>query len=168
MIRTPSDDPEQPGAKCNSLDGILPPRPPVTRTSMDIAKEQFEQAASTGGLAYTITYSDTNLARYRETYLIQYTLEIIRKTKGYKLCSMIPEYSKTGRIHMHGVIKMGTMANHSTLQRKLRREFGMIKVKPIDNTVKWRDYCFKDKQSNSLKDCIMDLIINKTNDNIYV
>lgn len=124
---------------------------------LSISKELFYKACDKG-LAYTITYTDNNLAKYRQRYLIEYTYKMIRSSKGYKLCQLIPEYSETGRLHMHGVIKMGTTANHATLQRKLRKEFGIIKVKTMTDTNRWMEYCYKDKKCEVLSNWLLTLI----------
>jgi len=127
----------------NSLDVIMPvPR----RGSVEWVNEEKKVISSIGadgGRAYTVTFTDHNLKMYKDQYLYDMVEMIMKKTKGVVKYKMIGEYSETGRYHLHGVVLCNTLQQHGNLQRKLRRTFGIVKVKVIDNTPKWAEYCVK-------------------------
>lgn len=137
------------GANSNSLDAITPPWP---MSQYEYATGKIEKIGAHGGLAYTITFTDRNLNMYRQNYLIEMVYKKCGSTRGCEEYYFAPEYSGTGRFHLHGAVYCPKMNSHSNLQRKLRKEFGIIKVKQIDNSIKWAEYCTKEKEKHKPKE----------------
>lgn len=54
---------------------------------------------------------------------------------------LISDESINGRFHFHGVIEFDNIQAVETLRRKLTKTYGKTKVKAIDDTVKWANYC---------------------------
>lgn len=119
----------------NSLDVIMAEKLNGTQEYKLIADE-------IGGHALTITFKDSILFQYKETYLIAEVNKIFKKTKGIKRYCFINDYSNTGRFHLHGVIKVDDLSWILKLRRKLNK-FGITKVKLIDNLPKWNKYCIE-------------------------
>lgn len=96
-----------------------------------------------GGRAYTITFTDMNLCKYKESYLYCTVMSICQKTRGVTDFAFVPEYSEAGRYHLHGAILCKELKQYGTVANKLRRAFGIVKVKDIHDTVGWYMYCRK-------------------------
>jgi len=124
------------GQNNNSLDVIMPGEPKKR------LYDEIERIGSKGGLAFTITFTDQILFKFREKYIESEVNKIIKKTKGVIDHCFISEYSATGRFHMHGTILFKEVKNSTNLRRKLSK-FGITKVKAIDNSPGWAAYCTK-------------------------
>lgn len=62
---------------------------------------------------------------------------------------IIPEFNLRQRIHYHGVIKIiDPIKWGKSTYHKLYRE-GMLRLKPIDNMIKWTCYCMKELEQNT-------------------
>lgn len=132
------------GGNVKTLDDIIPPQAKVGSAEWQLDQQRMlMQLAADGGRAYTITFTDHNLWKYKEQFLYDTVEILLKKTKGVLRWCLIPEYSETGRYHMHGVILCNTLQSHSRIQRKLRRNFGIIQIKCIDNSRRWMLYCMK-------------------------
>lgn len=95
-----------------------------------------------GGRAFTITFTDKLLRTFRPEYLYTIATTEVKKTRGVIDYEFVGEYSDTGRYHLHGVISTNDVKVLATLNRKLRK-FGILKIKMVNNTTGWADYCTK-------------------------
>lgn len=127
----------QVGHNYNSLDVIMPEK------RMDWVHTMIEHIGAQGGRAITVTFTDAYLNKYKEDYLMIKVNEIIKKTKGVIDHILQSEYSQAGRFHLHGVVYCKDLKSLGQVRRKMSL-FGICKIKTIDNTVKWADYCTKD------------------------
>lgn len=121
------------GHKNNSLDVIMAPKP------IEWVKSVAHRLCDGGAHALTVTFTDTYLFKYKERYLLSEVGKVMKGTRGvigYILCNDI---SKSGRFHLHGVVKFKDIKVITNLRRKLST-FGISKVKVIDNSPKWVDY----------------------------
>lgn len=114
------------------------------------ARYYESQLEENGNFAITITFIDHVLSKYKRTYLRQLIREIIKKTRNIYRIILIPELSKVGRFHYHGVVKCRDINVINRLKLKLSI-LGICQVKCIDNTMKWAHYCVKSYDHN---DCI--------------
>lgn len=103
------------------------------------------------GRAITITFKDSVLHTYKDRFLWNAAQDICKRTKGINRYILVPEYSETGRFHLHGVVEAISLVAYGTLQRKLSKQFGITKIKVIDNTVRWAEYCTKQKEKDIWK-----------------
>lgn len=126
------------GHNNNSLDVIMPEK----RTEW--LKAEAERIGAKGGRAFTITFTDHYLNKYREQYLENEVNNIVKKTKGVIEHLLISEYSEAGRFHLHGVILCKELKHLGNVRRKMSK-FGICKVKVIDNSPKWAEYMVKSK-----------------------
>lgn len=121
------------GQNNNSLDVIMAPKP------IGWVHTEATRLCDGGAHAVTVTFTDDYLFKYTQRYLITEVSKSIKATRGvisYILCNDI---SKTGRFHLHGVIKFKSLNVITNLRRKLS-VYGISKVKQIDNVPKWTDY----------------------------
>lgn len=93
------------------------------------------------GMAVTITFTDRLLFTYTEDCLCQQVKKVIGHTRYIGEYMLIKDVSNTGRFHLHGVIQFKKLTAVMNLRRKLNKEFGVNKVKKIDNVSKWSHYC---------------------------
>jgi len=133
------------GQNNNSLDVIMPGEP-TKRIYTAI-----EDIGAKGGLAFTITFTDQILFKFKEKYIESEINKMIRKTKGVIDHCFVSEFSATGRFHMHGAILFKEIKNVTNLRRKLSK-FGITKVKAIDNSPGWAAYCTK-SMAQPVKPC---------------
>lgn len=101
----------------------------------------------------TITFSDENAPSGTEKEQFDETYKRLKKLLQ-QACTgfIVPEFTKKGRIHYHGVI---TFHNRFLFYRKivfiLKEEYGpQIYVRKCNNTVKVRSYCLKDMDQTQL------------------
>lgn len=126
------------GHKSNSLDAIM------ARDGSDVLYARIEAIGAKGGRAFTVTFKDEYLNKYKETYLEQQIRTLTKKTKGVLDFEYVSEYSKTGRFHLHGCVLVQDIKVLASLRRKYSK-FGICKVKVVDNSVGWATYCLKDR-----------------------
>lgn len=90
--------------------------------------------------AITVTFTDDQLYRNTERYLCDEVNKVFKSVRHVQQYILISDISCTGRFHLHGAMSIYNIHAITTLRRKLSR-FGITKVKLIDNTVKWSNYC---------------------------
>lgn len=105
---------------------------------------KVEHLGAIGGRAFTITFTDAWLLKYRMNYLYTTVVNEIMHTRGVKDHVMVPEISEAGRFHLHGVIACKDLASLSNVRRKMTK-YGMVKVKVITNSKYWANYVMKQK-----------------------
>lgn len=109
-------------------------------------KEQLRQRlAAIGGHAFTVTFVDSYLNKYRESYLKRMVDSKVKKTRGVVDSLFVAEYSKAGRFHLHGCVLVKDIRVISNVRRKMCK-YGICKVKYIDDAQGWAAYCVKDIQ----------------------
>lgn len=127
------------GHKSNSLDAIMAPAKKEGKKAME---NRIEAIAAKGGTAFTVTFTDSYLNKYKDKYLENEIRQLTKKTKGVTDFEFVAEYSKVGRFHMHGVVLVKDVKVLANLRRKYGK-FGICKVKAINNTQGWAEYCVK-------------------------
>jgi len=125
------------GHKNNSLDVIMAENGTGGRAQK---LENYIQDIS--DFAITITFTDANIRMYKNYYLRTMVLAQIQKTRNIIKYCFIPEISKVGRFHYHGSIKVTKRTAVENLRKKLS-QFGICKVKLVDNAPKWAHYVMK-------------------------
>lgn len=151
--------PRKPGHKLHSLDVIMAGL--RDGTGFTVQHHELEKMGRSGN-ALTITYTDNNLTMYNTRYLYAETCRQITKTRGLVGYILIPELSECGRFHLHGVIHMKDCVGYKRVSDKLRRSWGIIKLKPISNTEGWADYCLKQYKKTQTEIDSEHIIIDKT------
>lgn len=96
--------------------------------------------SSISHIALTVTFTDSNLFKYKEQYLVQQVKQCIKRTRGIVRYCLIKDVSRTGRFHLHGSIQTSNVNAIANLRRKLS-QFGITKAKVIDNVDRWTEYC---------------------------
>lgn len=107
-----------------------------------VIQKVIQDVGAKGGRAFTVTFTDHFLNKYKESYLEFKVNKITARTKGVLEYCFASEYSDAGRFHLHGVVLCTDLPSLSNVRRKLAR-FGIVKVKVIDDSVKWSIYCTK-------------------------
>lgn len=92
-------------------------------------------------LAYTQSFKEDQIMMYNEDYMTREVDKAIGRTKNVLKYIMVADWSPTGRFHMHGVIVFNDIVQILSFQKKMVTKFGNIKLKTIDNSVKWANYC---------------------------
>lgn len=119
----------------NLLVGIIP-RPE------QLLEERIERMGAIGGKAITITFTNKWILKYNERYLLNQVETLTKKTRYVVDHVYVPEHSKIGRFHIHGIFYVTNIRGVTNLLKKLD-QFGKITIKTIDDSPKWAKYCVK-------------------------
>lgn len=131
------------GAKnSNSLDAIIAPE--TTSGGNVTLQRHLEELGAKGARAYTVTFKDDLLNKYRRAYLEHEVRMMTKRTRGVIDFEYVGEYSKTGRFHMHGAVLVKDVKVLANLNRKYSK-YGICKCKCITNSVGWAEYCLKSR-----------------------
>jgi len=105
------------------------------------------------GIEYTQTFRPELHNRYTPETLTTILRDLlIRSQKRYKFTViLVGEYSKTGMYHLHGSIQAPPQMING-LRRRIPREIGRAEFKAIKYVESWIKYCFKQEDSNDLKE----------------
>lgn len=128
------------GDNCNSLDAII--APVATYGGNVTIQRHLEELGAKGARAYTVTFKDGILNKYKEAYLEHEIRMLTKRTHGVIDFEYVGEYSDTGRFHMHGAVLVKDVKVLANLNRKYAK-YGICKCKCIDNSVGWAEYCTK-------------------------
>lgn len=131
---------------CNSLDAIIAPA--ATLGGKVMLHKHLEELGAKGARAYTVTFKDDFLNKYKEAYLEHEARMLTKRTRGVLDFEYVGEYSKTGRFHMHGAVLVKDVKVLANLNRKYSK-YGISKCKCITDTVGWADYCVKSLNTSS-------------------
>lgn len=131
--------------------------------NVDKLQDKIEKYASEGGRAYTITFTDILLNKYKDRYLMLQVEKMIKRTKNVLKYVFIKDLSATGRFHLHGVILAKRIEVYEIVRKKMSKNFGICKVKFVDNTQKWADYCGQQYTKEGKKDIVL-----KEDDLMYI
>lgn len=135
-----------PGDTSNSLDAIIA-RDRYHSNEATLAR--MEELGAKGARAYTVTFRDEFLNKFKEAYLEHEIRMITKKTRGVIDFEYVGEYSKTGRFHMHGAVLVKDVKVLANLNRKYSK-YGICKCKYIDDSVGWADYCLKSRTPKTI------------------
>lgn len=124
------------GHKNNSLDVIMAEKP---HKSIEWIRREALRVCEGGSHAVTITFTDDYLFKYKERYLMNEIEDLLKKTRGLTSYVFVNDRSSSGRFHLHGVVKFKDLKVITNLRRKLS-QYGITKVKQIDNDEKWCGY----------------------------
>lgn len=116
----------------------------MARDPVEALRSRCEQLAHCGH-ACTITFTDFQLAKYREEYLAREVDQCLRKIKKLEQYIFIADWSVTGRFHFHGMVQVKDLRVLQYLKSRLQRKglAGIIKHKLIDNLPLWIEYMLK-------------------------
>lgn len=106
------------------------------------------------GRAITITFDDYTLMKYTEKYLMVDIENIMKKTRCVLKYTLVADWSKVGRFHLHGVIIFTDITKIQGLRRKLAKH-GRTKVVVITDSVGWSEYCMKQYSDEGKKGVII-------------
>jgi len=116
---------------------MIPINDKLTKLELEILR------ISNSGMAITITFRDVLLSTYKSQFIIQQLYKVFEGTRGINSYCLVSDYSKVGRLHMHGSLVAKDVHVLETLRKKLYRKFGICRVKPITDAPKWAAYCFE-------------------------
>lgn len=117
------------------LDVIMPEK---TATA-----ERIERLCARGGKAITVTFTDKWIFTYKDQALYNFVTQVFKKTRHISEFILVKEYSDTGRFHIHGAFYTDNIKAITNLRRKLS-VYGISRVKCVDDSIKWSQYCVKD------------------------
>lgn len=127
-----------------------------------MTKMYLRRLSERWSFALTITFRDDIRFKYKELYLANAIKRLIDKTKGVIDYEFVSDWSKTDVFHMHGTIEVNKQSVITNVRRKLHNQFGMTKVKLIDNSERWVDYVlsqYSDTGKKGVKIDIKDIIV---------
>lgn len=157
-----SGAPLPPGEKDNLV--TFPPGDPpsavpeVFKCEMEIFGDDF--------LEVCVTFTDPLRHNLKEATLCRITEEAFKLAAQGKRCHplwmLIPEYSKVGNYHYHGMLKGANGAMLAKLKRILRHTCGFCRVTMVKYPDSYKEYIFKDYNKN-IDPYFAQLIIYKMN-----
>lgn len=116
--------------------------------------ERLEKHLQENAYAITVTFRDVLLSTYKDTYLKAALQKVLAHTRGLKHYTLVSDYSAVGRLHFHGTIQVKDIHTVENLRKKCYKQFGITKLKLINNVVKWTHYCleqYSDEGKNKVK-----------------
>nr|UOF83113.1 rep protein [Cressdnaviricota sp.] len=124
--------------------------------------EKLASSTDVKCLAYTQSFKEDQILMYNEDYMTREVDKAISKCRNVMKYTMVADWSPTGRFHMHGVIIFNDIVKILSFQKKMISKFGNIKLKTIDNSIKWANYCvqvYKDEGKDGVRVNIKNLRI---------
>lgn len=96
-------------------------------------------------LELTITFTDKILNTYTHEYIHKDLFKLIDKNNLNFRVILFKDYSQTGRLHYHGLIKPINkgLERLDTWRRAVARRYGRLELKPINSRQYYLIYCLK-------------------------
>lgn len=134
------------GGNNTILDTIIAPN---AQERVQAAKDIIR---SMDGFAITITFTDRMLFEYREKALLVAIYNRLNKIRNILQFCFVSDWSRNGRFHLHGTIKLKDFTKIQYIKNKLRPITGIVKAVLITNTNIWADYCVQQYTEEGKKD----------------